>query len=105
MLLDSDDETRITSEDASASFEEDGDIDTLLAAVEELPDLQKAIVKADLAAGGPGAADASRLAMLHGTTKNSVYASRNKAVDNLKKEFARLSQVPSKKGKSNARRS
>jgi len=56
----------------------------------KLEGLQKAIIKADLAAGEP--ADASRLAEMYGTTKNSVYVSRNKARQRIRKEMLELEQ-------------
>lgn len=55
----------------------------VLRGIETLPPLQKAIVQADLAADGT--ADAQRLAELHGSTIGSIYVSRNKAHENLKK--------------------
>lgn len=62
----------------------------LAQAIEMLPALQKAIVKADLAADGT--ADAQRLAEIHGTTKNCIYVSRNKAHANLKKRVDELAR-------------
>lgn len=53
-----------------------------------LPPLQKAIIEADLAAGGP--AGAAALAAKHGTTKASIYVSRNKARATIAKEMVRL---------------
>ncbi|MBL7132886.1 MAG: sigma-70 family RNA polymerase sigma factor [Phycisphaerae bacterium] len=53
-------------------------------AIEALPPLQKAIIQADLAAGG-GLADAGRLAAIHGTTKNVIYVSRSKAREALRR--------------------
>lgn len=53
--------------------------------IENLPDLQKAIIKADLAAGEGGVADGGRLAELRGTTRNSILVSRHKAKENLHK--------------------
>jgi RNA polymerase sigma factor (sigma-70 family) len=55
------------------------------AVVEELPALQKAIIKADLAANG--VASAGRLAEIHGTSLNSIYVSRNKARDAIKRKM------------------
>lgn len=57
--------------------------------IENLPDLQKAIIKADLAAGDVAVADAGRLAELHGTTRNSILVSRHKAKENLHKAMLR----------------
>ena len=54
-------------------------------AIEVLPSLQKAIVQADLAAG-TGVADAGRLAAIHGTTKESIYVSRFKAREALRRQ-------------------
>lgn len=62
----------------------------VLTAIDILPPLQKAIVQADLAAGG--AANAQRLAELHGTTKNSIYVSRQKAHENLKRRVDELAR-------------
>ena len=62
-------------------------------AIETLPPLQKAIIKADLAAES-GLADAGRLAEIHGTTKNSIYVSRNKARENLSKRVQRSDRRP-----------
>lgn len=59
-------------------------IEDLLNAVEALPTLQKAIIKADLAADG--LADAGRLAEIHGTSKNVIYVSRSKARETLKRQ-------------------
>jgi RNA polymerase sigma factor (sigma-70 family) len=55
--------------------------------IEQLPPLQRAITKADLAAGAP--ADAGRLATIHGTSKNSIYVSRAKARESLRKHMIR----------------
>lgn len=57
--------------------------------IENLPELQKAIIKADLAAGDGGIADAGRLAELHGTSRNSILVSRHKAKENLHKAMLR----------------
>lgn len=67
-------------------------LDGLCKAVESLPLLQKAIIKADLAADG--LADAGRLAEIHGTTKNSIYVSRSKARETLKKQAEQFSRQP-----------
>lgn len=53
----------------------------LIEAVEALPKLQKAIIKADLACGK---ADANRLAQEYGTTVNAVYVSRSHAIKRLR---------------------
>ena len=58
------------------------------ATVDRLPPLQKAITKADLAAGG--SADARRLAAKLGTTLGSIYVSRNKAREAIVKKMMRL---------------
>jgi DNA-directed RNA polymerase specialized sigma24 family protein len=60
----------------------------VLKAIDTLPALQKAIIQADLAADGT--ADAQRLTEIHGTSKNSIYVSRNKAHENLKKRVDEL---------------
>jgi RNA polymerase sigma factor (sigma-70 family) len=54
-------------------------------AIEALPPLQKAIIQADLAAG-TGVADAGRLAVIHGTSKNAIYVSRFKARETLRRQ-------------------
>ncbi len=51
--------------------------------IEGLGRVQQAIVKADLAAGGQ--ADNARLAAQHGTSLNSIYVSRNKAHEAIRK--------------------
>lgn len=53
------------------------------AVIEGLGPLQKAIIKADLAHGGQ--ADNARLAAQHGTSVNSIYVSRNKAHEAVRK--------------------
>jgi RNA polymerase sigma factor (sigma-70 family) len=55
--------------------------------VDSLPPLQKAIIKADLKSGD--VADATRLAAIHGTSKNSIYVSRNKARTTIRDELVR----------------
>jgi len=67
----------------------------VLKAIDTLPALQKAIIQADLAADGT--ADAQRLAEIHGTSKNSIYVSRNKAHENLKKRVDELMRQPTGK--------
>ncbi|OAI41697.1 hypothetical protein AYO40_02575 [Planctomycetaceae bacterium SCGC AG-212-D15] len=51
--------------------------------IDALPPLQKAIIKADMAAGSQ--ADNGRLAARHGTSRNSIYVSRNKAYEAIRK--------------------
>lgn len=75
--------------------ESDPRLDVLPKAIEALPPLQRAIIKADLAAGG--VADARRLAEIHGTTINSIYVSRTKAHENLKRQVEELSREPARK--------
>jgi len=65
-------------------------------AIETLPPLQKAIIEADLAAGS-GLADAGRLAEIHGTSMNSIYVSRSKARENLRKQVQRSDRRPASK--------
>lgn len=81
-------------EDAIASGERGDDprIDALHKAIAGLPPLQKAIIEADLAADG--LADAGRLAEIHGTSKNSIYVSRFKAREALKKQAEQLIRKP-----------
>lgn len=67
----------------------------VLKAIETLPALQKAIVQADLAADGT--ADARRLAEIHGSSIGSIYVSRNKAHQNLKKRVDELMRQPAGK--------
>jgi RNA polymerase sigma factor (sigma-70 family) len=56
----------------------------------KLPKLQKAIIKADLLVGGT--ADAASLAEAHGTSKNSIYVSRTKAHETIRREMTKLAQ-------------
>lgn len=56
----------------------------------KLPKLQKAIIKADLLVGGT--ADAASLAETHGTSKNSIYVSRTKAHETIRREMNKLAQ-------------
>lgn len=71
----------------------------LMTAIDRLHPLQQAIIKADLAAGNDGPANAARLAQLHGTTKSSIYASRNYAKMNLHKEMLRLGHIQNTRAK------
>lgn len=80
---------------ADEASEDDPKLDVLPKAIEMLPALQKAIIKADLAADG--VADARRLAEIHGTTINSIYVSRNKAHENLQRQVEQLSRQPANK--------
>lgn len=85
------------AETAQAALQtDDPRLEILYQAIETLPPLQKAIIEADLAAGD-GPADAGRLAEIHGTSKNSIYVSRGKARENLKKQAERLARVPANK--------
>jgi len=54
-------------------------------AIEGLPPLQRAIIRADLAAGTEAADD--RLAELHGTSTESIRVSRRKARANLRRQL------------------
>jgi len=76
----------------AAEQADDPRIEDLRKAVEALPALQKAIIRADLAAGG--LADAGRLAEIHGTSKNAVYVSRSKARETLKRQAEQSSRQP-----------
>jgi len=71
-------------------------LEDLHRAIKTLPPLQKAIIEADLAAGS-GLADAGRLAEIHGTSMNSIYVSRSKARENLKKQVERPDRRPEHK--------
>jgi RNA polymerase sigma factor (sigma-70 family) len=51
---------------------------------------QQAIIKADLANGGPS--DAGSLAEMLNTTKESIYVSRHKALENIRKAMTQLAQ-------------
>lgn len=84
-------------EDGLVAEEPDDDprLAVLPQAIEKLPALQKAIIKADLAADG--LADAARLAEILGTNKNNIYVSRHKARENLKRQVEELSRQPAKK--------
>lgn len=64
-------------------------------AIEALPDLQRKIIQADLASGD--VASAAWLAERYGTTPASIYVSRSKAHENLRK--ALLSKSHSQDGK------
>ncbi len=75
---------------------DDPRLENLHRAIETLPSLQRAIIKADLAAGN-GLADAGRLAEIYGTSKNSIYVSRSKARENLKKQAEKISRRPAGK--------
>jgi len=79
----------------TADGADDPRFEGLCRAVEVLPPLQKAIIKADLAAGGP--ADAGRLAEIHGTSKNTIYVSRSKARVTLRRQAEQLRQPASKR--------
>ncbi len=81
----------VASEDRS----DDPRVDALHKAIAGLPPLQRAITQADLAADG--LADAGRLAEIHGTSKNSIYVSRSKAREALKKQAEQLSRQPAGK--------
>jgi DNA-directed RNA polymerase specialized sigma24 family protein len=72
-------------EAGSCDRSDDPRLKVLHEAIEALPPLQKAIIQADLAAGG-GLADAGRLAAIHGTSKNAIYVSRFKAREALQRE-------------------
>jgi RNA polymerase sigma factor (sigma-70 family) len=57
----------------------------LAQAIDELPPLQRSVIRADLAAGTE--ADEDRLAQLYDTSRNSIRVSRYKAHHNLRKWF------------------
>lgn len=73
---------------ASPSAERQRLLSDLHACIDELPRLQRAVLIADLEAGG--AAPAEPLARAHGTTANSIYVSRQKARKALRHAMARL---------------
>ena len=56
-------------------------------AVESLPRLQRAIIEADLASREK--AEANRLAQVHGSTVNSIYAARSQAIKRLREDMRR----------------
>jgi RNA polymerase sigma factor (sigma-70 family) len=56
--------------------------------IETLPELQKNIIKADVVCRGP--ASASDLAKKYGSSKSSIYTSRNKAIETIRREMAKL---------------
>lgn len=56
----------------------------------KLPPLQKAIIKADLIVDGT--ADSGSLAEVNNTSKNSIYVSRNKAHEIIRREMTKLAQ-------------
>jgi RNA polymerase sigma factor (sigma-70 family) len=82
---------------------DDPRLKALHTAIEALPPLQKAIIQADLAAGD-GLADAGRLAAIHGTSKNTIYVSRHKAIEALKKQAEQSNRRPVTKRSSHAQR-
>jgi DNA-directed RNA polymerase specialized sigma24 family protein len=82
-------------EGAAEDHDDDPRIDALHKAIAGLPPLQKAIIQADLAADG--LADAGRLAGIHGTSKNSIYVSRSKAREVLKRQVEQISRQPAGK--------
>lgn len=73
----------------AASLEDEDDLarnetlDGLRQAIAALPDLQRKIIQADLASGD--VASAAWLAERYGTTQASIYVSRGKAHENLRK--------------------
>jgi DNA-directed RNA polymerase specialized sigma24 family protein len=71
-------------------------IDALERCIEKLEGNQQAIVRADLATDD--VAGAARLAEKLGTTTNSIYVSRNKARENLKKCVTEYEKQPRSKG-------
>jgi len=81
----------------SCDHRDDSRFDALHNAIEKLPPLQKAIIKADLASDG--LADAGRLAEIHGTSKNTIYVSRFKARETIKRQVGQLSHAPVSKGR------
>lgn len=82
-------------EGAAEDHDDNLRIDALHKAIAGLPPLQKAIIQADLAADG--LADAGRLAEIHGTSKNSIYVSRAKARETLRKQVEQLRRQPAGK--------
>jgi DNA-directed RNA polymerase specialized sigma24 family protein len=80
----------------TADRADDPRLEGLRRSIEALPPLQKAIIKADLAAGDV-LADAGRLAEIHGTSKNAIYVSRCKARETLKKQAEQSNRQPASK--------
>lgn len=80
-----DDRSVVEVSDESSGAEQRQRMKDLDAIIDALPNLQRAIVRADLAAGGT--ADSQRLADLHGSTKNSIEASRSKARSKIRDEM------------------
>jgi len=74
---------------------DDPRLEVVRRAIDTLPPLQKAIIQADLAAGG--LADARRLAEIHGTSINSIYVSRCRARETLKRQVEQLRRQPASK--------
>lgn len=64
--------------------------------VDGLPGLQRAITKADLAVGGT--ADSQRLAGLHGTSVGSIYVSRIKARETIRRTLISRGHFRSARG-------
>jgi len=79
----------------TAERTDDPRLEGLCRAIEALPPLQKAVIKADLAADG--LADTGRLAEIHGTSKNTIYVSRSKARETLKKQAEQFNRQPASK--------
>ena len=92
-------------EEAADTSDRAGDprLEDLHRAIDALPPLQKAVIKADLAAGD-GVADVGRLAEIHGTSKNSIYVSRHKAIEALKKRAEQFGRRPLSKRSSHDQR-
>jgi RNA polymerase sigma factor (sigma-70 family) len=85
--LDQEEATRAPAAAALSSARQRLMSDTL-ACLERLPPLQRAILQADLAAGGT--APAAALAEQLGTTHNSIYVSRLKGLRSLRRMLAQM---------------
>lgn len=68
-----------------SSLERLEDLDRSIA---DLPPLQRAVIEADLASSSQ--TDDQRMAVIHGTTKNSIQVSRHKAIKNLRRSMNNL---------------
>ncbi len=72
-------------------------VEDLRQVIDTLPTMQKAIIEADMAAGEP--ANAGRLATELGTSKNSIYVSRNKAHETIRKAMQQRGHYQNRAGR------
>jgi RNA polymerase sigma factor (sigma-70 family) len=86
-----------SSEDPSPDKQTKKRLKDLNEVIDALPPLQRAIKRADIAAGGT--ADAGRLAEIHGTSNNSIYVSRAKGHEAIKNGMLICGHYQDKRGK------